>query len=113
MTPANSPVYGVIWALLYICTNALISCLGEKVQAFGTFDVSLWDYQETSVGGIAPTLTLNGQTHCRQHSLRPSLLLSVNSHAKLCTTFGSRSVIKCIGSLSVRLERACMVGTLC
>jgi hypothetical protein len=86
-TPPNSPVYGVIWALLYICTKPLISCLGEKVQAFGTFDVSLWDYQETSVGGIAPTLTLNGlsQTCHRQYSLRPSLLLSVNSHAKLCT----------------------------
>ena len=85
MTLRNSPVYGVLWALLYICTKPLISCLGEKVQVFGTVDVSLWDYQELSVGGIAPTLTLNGQTHRRQHSLRPSLLLSVNSHAKLCT----------------------------
>ena len=91
--------------------------MGEKVQAFGTFDVSLWDYQETSVGGIAPTLTHNGlsQTCHRQrlmtsqHQLYTQLMAFLaakreQSCQAVYTTFGSRSVIKCIGSLSVRLE---------
>ena len=91
--------------------------MGEKVQAFGTFDVSLWDYQETSVGGIAPTLTHNGllQTCYKQRLMTSQHQLNIQLKAFLAakreqscqavyTTFGSRSVIKCIGSLSVSLE---------
>ena len=57
---------------------------------------------ELSVGGIAPTLTHNGQTNetqQTQHKAIP-LLLSLNSHGKLCILFGSSLWLS---SLSVRL----------